>query len=131
MGHRPATLSAILGGGLAAAHCSRRAVFAPSSEPERYGCDPLMLGIKRGTWDHLLPLPWRTATMLMIPLAPIAIGSDYLPVSPGWWLTGIEKAIPLHYWGVLLIASGLFTLARIRRPLAPMSPSAAPRRRLR
>ena len=29
-----------------------------------------MLGIKRGTWDPLLPLPWRTATMLMIPLTP-------------------------------------------------------------
>ena len=38
VGHRPATLSAILGGGLAAARAPQPgAVFAPSSEPERYG----------------------------------------------------------------------------------------------
>ena len=70
-----------------------------------------MLGIKRGRWQPLLPPVWRSATMLTLPLTPIAVGGDYLTGEPEWWLTGIEKAMPLHYWGVLLIASGLFTLA--------------------
>ena len=70
-----------------------------------------MLGIKRGQWEPLLPPVWRSATMLMVPLTPIAIGSDYLTGEPEWWLAGIEKAMPLHYWGLLLIASGVFTIA--------------------
>ena len=69
-----------------------------------------MLGIRRGHWQPLLPPVWRSATMLMIPLTPIAVGGDYLTGEPEWWLTGIEKAMPLHYWGVLLIASGLMTI---------------------
>lgn len=70
-----------------------------------------MWGIKRGSWEPLLPPVWRTATMLMIPLTPIAIGGDYLAGEPEWWLTGIEQAMPLHWWGGLLIASGVFTIA--------------------
>ena len=69
-----------------------------------------MFGIKRGHWEPLLPLPWRTATMLMIPLTPIAIGGDYLTGEPEWWLTDIEQTMPLPAWGGLLIASGLMTI---------------------
>ena len=58
----------------------------------------------------LLPPVWRSATMLMIPLTPIAVGGDYLTGEPEWWLTDIEQTMPLPAWGGLLIASGLRTI---------------------
>lgn len=58
----------------------------------------------------LLPPVWRSATMLMIPLTPIAVGGDYLTGEPEWWLTDIEQTMPLPAWGGLLIASGLMTI---------------------
>ena len=69
-----------------------------------------MMGIKRGTWQPLLPPVWRTATMLTLPLTPIAVGSDYLTGEPEWWLTGIKQTMPLPLWGWLLVASGLMTI---------------------
>lgn len=69
-----------------------------------------MLGIGRGHWVPLLPPVWRSATMLMIPLTPIAVGGDYLTGEPEWWLTDIEQTMPLPAWGGLLIASGLMTI---------------------
>ena len=69
-----------------------------------------MLGIGRGHWVPLLPAVWRSATMLMIPLTPIAVGGDYLTGEPEWWLTDIEQTMPLPAWGGLLIASGLMTI---------------------
>lgn len=70
-----------------------------------------MMGIKRGHWQPLLPPVWRAATMLMLPLTPIAVGSDYLAGEPKWWLSEIEQAMPLHWWGLLLVASGLMTIS--------------------
>ena len=80
-------LSAILGGGL----CGRprtnpaaRPSSVRSSTPTDTATEPrLMLGIKRGRWQPLLPPVWRSATMLTLPLTPIAVGGDYLTGKPG------------------------------------------------
>ena len=69
-----------------------------------------MLGIKRGRWQPLLPPVWRSATMLTLPLTPIAVGGDYLTGEPEWWLSEIEQTMPLPLWGWLLITSGLLTI---------------------
>lgn len=71
-----------------------------------------------GVWTPLIPFPFRAIIMLAWTVLPIPYGIDYLwedPTRPNR-LSFVEGAVPLHAWGLVMIAAGLSaTIALLMR----------------